>query len=58
MKTCDPLKCIPSAAAIRKRLAEARELARKLEILLQTAEGLEHDKTSPKQAARGGDNGR
>lgn len=40
-KTFDPLACIPSADAIRKRLDETRELARKLAILLKTAEGLE-----------------
>lgn len=39
----DPLKAIPSAAAVRKRLVEIEEQARRLNILLRTAEELEGD---------------
>jgi hypothetical protein len=39
----DPLGCIPSADAIRKRLAETRETARRLGILLRTAEEIERE---------------
>jgi hypothetical protein len=44
VKTYDPLKCIPSADAVRKRLAETREEARRLGILLRTAEQIEQEK--------------
>lgn len=40
-KEYDPLSCIPSADAVRKRLAARLEEARKLEILLRTAEQIE-----------------
>lgn len=40
-KSFDPLACIPSADALRERLSETVELARKLEILLQVAEQLQ-----------------
>jgi hypothetical protein len=36
-KTYDPLTCIPSAEAVRRRLSETQELARKLGVLLKTA---------------------
>lgn len=39
----DPLSLIPSAAAVEKRLAEARELVRRLEVVLKTARELEHE---------------
>ena len=39
--TFDPLGCIPSADAIRRRLAEIREEARRLDILLKVAEKIE-----------------
>jgi len=42
-KTYDPLTCIPSAEAVRRRLSETQELARKLGVLLKTAEELEGD---------------
>ncbi len=42
-KTYDPLACIPSAEAVRRRLSETRELARRLGVLLKTAEELERD---------------
>jgi hypothetical protein len=41
--TFDPLKYIPSADAVRKRLAETRELARRLGILLHVAEAIERE---------------
>lgn len=37
----DPFGCIPTSKAIRKRLEEVQEQARRLRILLQTAEGIE-----------------
>lgn len=37
----DPLGCIPSSKAIRRRLEEIQEQARRLRILLQTAESIE-----------------
>ena len=40
-KTFDPLKCIPSADAVRRRLAEIRWEAGRLIILLNTAEEIE-----------------
>jgi hypothetical protein len=55
-KTFDPLKYIPSADAIRKRLDETRELARKLAILLKTAEGLERKASA--ERPQGDDDGR
>lgn len=38
----DPLSCIPTSHAIRRKLAEAREAARRLQILLRTAEQIEN----------------
>ncbi|NLS96596.1 MAG: hypothetical protein GXX96_31045 [Planctomycetaceae bacterium] len=40
-KDYNPLTCLPSAEAVRKRLKAAREEARKLRILLQVAEKIE-----------------
>lgn len=39
----DPLSVIPSAAVIRGRLEKAREQARRLRVLLRTAEQIERD---------------
>ena len=41
--TFDPLNCTPSAAAVRIRLAEIQEEARRLDILLKTAEEIEKE---------------
>jgi hypothetical protein len=40
----DPLSCIPSSGVIRKRLTETRELARRLSVLLRTAERIERQR--------------
>ena len=37
----DPLNCIPSAEVIRRRLKATEETARKLRVLLKTAEAIE-----------------
>jgi hypothetical protein len=42
-KGFDAYSCIPSAQAIRKRLVEIQEQARKLGILLRTAEAIERE---------------
>ena len=42
-KDYDPLTCIPSVEAVRKRLKNATEEARKLRILLRVAEKIESD---------------
>jgi hypothetical protein len=42
-KTFDPFACIPCAHAVRKRLAEIEEEARRLGILLKTAEEIERE---------------
>lgn len=39
----DPLRRIPSAAILRRRLEDTRETARRLTILLDTAERLESE---------------
>lgn len=39
-RSYDPLTCIPSASAVRQKLAETEELARRLRILLATAEAI------------------
>lgn len=43
----DPLALIPSAEAIRRKLAEIIEQARRLKILLRTAERIEGERNSP-----------
>jgi hypothetical protein len=45
IKGFDAFSCIPSAQAIRQRLAELQEQARKLGILLRTAEEIEREGT-------------
>ena len=40
-QTYDPLRCIPPADVIRKRLALAEQTANRLRILLKTAEEIE-----------------
>lgn len=45
IKVYDPLKLIPSPVAVRERLLETRQLAERLEILLQLAERL-HETTT------------
>ncbi|NLY01669.1 MAG: hypothetical protein GXY83_36750 [Rhodopirellula sp.] len=42
----DPLSVIPSAAIVRKRLEAIQEQARKLGILLRTAEEIEQEQHS------------
>lgn len=42
----DPFSCIPSPQAIRERLEEIQEQARKLGILLRTAEEIEQEQHS------------
>jgi len=49
-KTFDPLNCIPSAEAVKARLAKVLEEARRLNILLQTAEQIE--RPAPDATAR------
>lgn len=44
-KGFDPYSCIPSAQAIRERLEEIREQARRLGILLRTAEEIEKERS-------------
>lgn len=39
----DPLRRIPPVATLRRRLNDAREVARRLAILLETAERLERE---------------
>jgi hypothetical protein len=39
----DPLSVIPSTTAIRQRLAKTQEQARRLRILLRTAQQIERD---------------
>lgn len=43
----DPLALIPSAEALRRKLAEIIEQARRLRIVLRTAERIERDRSSP-----------
>lgn len=50
-KDYDPLKCIPSSDAVRKRLDALREQARRLGILLKTAEELEQGKAGDSDAS-------
>lgn len=40
-KPYDPLSCIPSADAIRRRLTDTERTAERLRILLETAERIE-----------------
>jgi hypothetical protein len=42
-KIADPLKCIPSAGEVRRRLTEAEEQAARLRILLEVAERIERE---------------
>lgn len=42
-QTYDPLRCIPSASVLRTTLAETEEQARRLRILLETAERIEKE---------------
>jgi hypothetical protein len=42
-KGFDPFGCVPSSQAIRTRLAEIQEQARRLGILLRTAEEIEKE---------------
>lgn len=42
-KPFDPLSCIPAAKAIRRRIAQIQEEARRLGVLLRTAEEIEHE---------------
>lgn len=49
-KQWDPFECIPSADAIRRKLEQTKEMARKLAILLETAERIEQE-TSKKADA-------
>ena len=51
-KTFDPLAYIPSPKAIRRRLDETERLARRLRILLGTAEAIERDESGESEAAR------
>ena len=48
----DPLRFLPSAAAVRSRLAEAEEEARKLRVLLDTIERVDRATTHPTEADR------
>lgn len=48
----DPLRFLPSAAAIRRRLAELTDEVRRLRILLSTAERVERAKADPTMADR------
>jgi len=50
-KGFDPLKCIPSADAVRQRLESAREEVRRLGILLETAEQIERGAPEEQQEA-------
>ena len=43
----DPLTLIPSAEVLRRKLAEIIEQARRLKIVLRTAERIEGDRNSP-----------
>lgn len=52
--TFDPLNCIPSAAAVRMRLTEIQEEARRLGILLKTAQELEEEQNR-KSSRQGAD---
>ena len=54
-KTFDPLKCIPSVAAVRTRLAAIQEESRRLGILLKTAQELEKE-TNRETSRKGADN--
>jgi hypothetical protein len=53
----DPLSVIPSATIVRQRLERTEAQARKLRILLQTAEQLERaDQDEPAESGKGGHN--
>ena len=43
VKPFDPLSCIPTADAVRRRIAQIQEEGRRLGVLLKTAEELERD---------------
>lgn len=53
-KDYDPLTCLPSAQAVRRRLEAAKEETRKLKILLRVAEKIEneHGSNSRQEACR------
>ena len=55
--TFDPLNCIPSAAAVRIRLAEIQEEARRLDVLLKTAEEIEKNRETSRQGIKAQTNG-
>jgi hypothetical protein len=44
VKPFDPLSFIPTANAVRKRIAQIQDEARRLDVLLKTAEGIENEK--------------
>jgi len=48
----DPLRFLPSAAAVRRRLAELTDEVRRLRILLSTAERVERAKADRRQGVR------
>ena len=47
----DPLSVIPTAATVRQRLARIQEQARKLRILLRTAEQIERERATAQTEA-------
>ncbi len=54
-RTFDPFKCIPSAKAVRRRLEEIHEEARRLGVLLRTAEEIESGGDDGPETRHGGD---
>jgi hypothetical protein len=50
----DPLSMIPRAATVRQRLERIQEQARKLRILLRTAEQIEQEQAEQEQAKNAG----
>jgi hypothetical protein len=49
--SADPLKCIPSADEVRRRLTEAERQAMRLRILLDVAEKIERERRETREAA-------
>lgn len=51
----DPLALIPSADTIRRKLADIQERARRLRVLLRTAEQIEREHIKPATPEQGAD---
>lgn len=49
----NPLSYIPSADVVRQKLSETKEQARRLEVLLRTAEEIEREQCAPTTSISG-----